>query len=151
MRGTEAQRALWRAAKREWAAKNRQKLRDVSAAYYYANREKRIAVAKIHYSKNREKVLDYMVRRAYGISAAEREAMRTAQGNRCAICGDALRAGKNGTNIDHDRAMPTAASGRVRGLLCSPCNLGLGLFKDDPSRLRAAASYVESHRRRKAG
>ncbi len=32
---------------------------------------------------------------------------------------------------------------RVRGLLCSPCNLALGMVKDSPDVLRQLASYLE--------
>jgi hypothetical protein len=34
-----------------------------------------------------------------------------------------------------------------RGLLCSLCNMGLGLFKDDVSALRKAVEYLEKHSR----
>lgn len=34
-------------------------------------------------------------------------------------------------------------SGQRRDLLCSRCNLSLGLMDDDPARLRAAAAYLE--------
>lgn len=31
----------------------------------------------------------------------------------------------------------------LRGLLCIPCNGGLGLFRDDPAFLRVAVEYLE--------
>jgi hypothetical protein len=34
-------------------------------------------------------------------------------------------------------------TGKLRGLLCSGCNLGVGIFKDDPALLYAAISYLE--------
>jgi hypothetical protein len=43
-------------------------------------------------------------------------------------------------HIDHDHK-----SGKVRGLLCSCCNTGIGFLKDDPRIMRKAADYVERH------
>lgn len=60
---------------------------------------------------------------------------------RCALCG----AVDVDLVIDHDhRCCPTErACGKcVRGLLCRPCNVGLGMFKDNPELLLAAAKYV---------
>jgi hypothetical protein len=34
----------------------------------------------------------------------------------------------------------------LRDHLCSPCNLGLGHFRDNPEALRKAADYIERHR-----
>jgi recombination endonuclease VII len=76
----------------------------------------------------------------YGLDRAGIEELRAKQSDRCGPCGDP-RPG----HIDHDHATDL-----VRALLCERCNLTLGLFRDDPSLLRAAADYVELHRARAA-
>lgn len=64
------------------------------------------------------------------------ESLLESQDGRCAICGEAP--GHYSLAVDHDHA-----TGAVRGLLCSPCNLGVGHFRDNPKRLRIAAAYIE--------
>jgi hypothetical protein len=77
----------------------------------------------------------------YGITQADYARMIVEQGNRCAVCFTTNPASKSGTwHVDHCHK-----SGRVRGLLCARCNIGLGQFQDDPIRLRAAAIYIEKH------
>lgn len=81
----------------------------------------------------------YMREYLYGISEDEFTALLEAQGGTCAICGSDEWPGKdNAPHVDHDHK-----TGVVRGILCSNCNHGLGKFKDDPKRLRAAAEYLE--------
>ena len=82
----------------------------------------------------------------FNMTPEDLEAMRAAQGDRCACCGDSF-VETQAPHIDHDHACcPTERScGRcVRAILCGPCNKGLGHFYDDPSRLLAAASYLIS-------
>lgn len=73
--------------------------------------------------------------------------MVVAQGGVCAIC--RLPESKHHSlmlKIDHDRACcPKSGScGKcVRGLLCSNCNSGLGMFGDNQAALRAAIDYLE--------
>ncbi len=81
----------------------------------------------------------YHLTRRYGITAEEADAMLASQEGLCAICRKAPAA-----HVDHDHQ-----TGAVRALLCFNCNGGLGQFKDDPAVLRAAADYVEAHRRRR--
>jgi hypothetical protein len=80
----------------------------------------------------------YHLLRRYGISAADADAMVTAQAGRCAICRSPLG---DTPHVDHDHT-----TGAVRGLLCLNCNGGLGQFGDDVRRLHAAAEYLTWHR-----
>ena len=79
------------------------------------------------------------LKRKYGITADEYDSMLDAQGGGCAICGRPPRPDIS-LHVDHE---PT--SGRVRSLLCFPCNNLLGDAHDDPSLLRAAADYLDRH------
>ncbi len=66
------------------------------------------------------------------------------QDGKCAICGapETIKDGRNGKckklALDHCHS-----SGKLRGLLCTGCNTGLGCFADDRHRLRAAITYLE--------
>lgn len=53
---------------------------------------------------------------------------------RCAICGSYTN-----LHIDHDHN-----TGRVRGLLCSSCNRGLGCFVDNIEYLLQAVAYLKN-------
>jgi hypothetical protein len=77
----------------------------------------------------------YHLKRRYGITAVEADAMLAEQGGLCAICQVAPAA-----HVDHDHV-----TGAVRALLCFNCNGGLGQFKDNPVALHAAAYYVQLH------
>lgn len=78
----------------------------------------------------------------YGITLEEADAMLEAQGGVCAICLGQLADRRNQEpHVDHDHA-----TGQVCGILCFLCNAGLGQFRDDPNRLRAAIAYLEKPR-----
>jgi hypothetical protein len=85
---------------------------------------------------NPERQKQAMRRFRYGLSEAEFDALKEEQGGLCAIC----RREPNGRRlqIDHDHA-----TGRIRGLLCGPCNMGLGQFRDSQDVLTSAVTYLE--------
>jgi hypothetical protein len=83
-----------------------------------------------------------ILRREYGISEDEYNRLLAKQQGVCAICRQPERkCGKHGKVlklcVDHSHT-----SGRLRGLLCSACNVGLGSFKDDSDLLVMAANYL---------
>jgi hypothetical protein len=73
--------------------------------------------------------------RRYGLTVADYDALLTEQNGACAIC-HRPPIGKR-LAVDHCHT-----TGKVRGLLCSPCNVSLGQFDDDPRRLLEAAKYL---------
>lgn len=78
------------------------------------------------------------LKRVYGITQDQYEEMFAAQGNVCAICGKPQPGSSKLFHVDHSHR-----TGKVRGILCPRCNTGLGMFKDNPAALRAAADYLE--------
>jgi len=77
----------------------------------------------------------------YGIDQEEHDSMLAEQDGKCACCGVLLdRSTKDLTpQVDHVHD----ETERVRGLLCGPCNRGLGQFRDNLDRLRKAVKYLE--------
>lgn len=83
----------------------------------------------------------YYTLRRYGLSKEDYYAMLAAQGGGCAICGSPdprNRSKANRFSVDHCHK-----TGDVRGLLCGPCNTGIGQLNDDPKILTAAIGYLE--------
>jgi hypothetical protein len=81
----------------------------------------------------------------YGITEQQYGQWLNGQGGVCAICGGGNDSGR-ALHVDHDHA---CCSGKkscgkcIRGLLCSRCNTGLGMFKDDADLLSAAMEYLK--------
>lgn len=99
--------------------------------------------AKMWRAKNPESVEQIVHRqnlKKYGMTPADYESLLAAQGGRCGICGVTPDvAPRNKLFVDHCHA-----SSKVRGLLCSRCNTGLGFLRDDTTTLRAAIAYLEA-------
>jgi hypothetical protein len=74
------------------------------------------------------------LKKHYAMTPAQWEDRFVAQAGRCAICGCAS---DKRLQVDHDHV-----TGRVRGLLCGDCNVGLGRFHDNVSWLRSAIVYL---------
>lgn len=75
----------------------------------------------------------------YGITLADYDQLVLDQDGCCAICGTTNPGGRNGRFcVDHNHV-----TGKIRGLLCSPCNRALGGFHDDPQLLQIALDYLK--------
>jgi len=87
-------------------------------------------------ARNPNRTKDTCLRRKYGITFDDYTLMLQEQSNCCAICKGL--AGQRGFVVDHDHE-----TGKVRGLLCTTCNLMLGSSYDDPAILMDGIAYLE--------
>lgn len=124
---------------REWSRNNRDKVNAAARKRRKENPEKSREARKRQYWRNPEKwraqASAKSLMRLYGLSVEDYLTLLSKQGGVCAICGVAPTTRKLAVDHNHD-------TGKNRGLLCDNCNNGLGRFKDDPTRLRSAASYL---------
>lgn len=102
---------------------------NVCMAAYAAARRATLPTGTI-YKRTRRSNL----KRWYGLTESDYESMVSAQNGVCKICSQPSH---RRLCVDHDHT-----TGKVRGLLCDPCNRGLGLFRDNPELLRDAADYL---------
>jgi len=77
------------------------------------------------------------LRKRYGLTLADYEAMEAAQGGVCALCAKPPVGGF--LRVDHCHR-----SGRVRGLLCPSCNTALSGKREDVDWLSKAVKYVQN-------
>ena len=119
--------------------------KDVSEFYYWPRGKKshretrckacRKAYGRQHYHDNPGRNYASRIKREYGVGLSAVAALQAVQGGKCAICRDTPT---YRLHIDHDHK-----TGRVRGLLCQPCNTAIGKFRENTEYLQAAILYLQ--------
>jgi hypothetical protein len=107
-------------------------------AWYAANKDELNVRLRARYATGPEYRANRLMRTVtsrYGISRDDYAAMLEAQNHACGIC---RRAFQRTPQVDHCHI-----TGLVRGLLCGPCNNGLGQFGDNIDFMRNAIAYME--------
>jgi len=90
---------------------------------------------------------DVSLRRKFGVTLNEFNAMLARQGGVCLICGRSPEESPKGLFVDHDH---TCCSGHItcgkciRGILCHYCNAAIGLLGDDMESARRVVAYLET-------
>jgi hypothetical protein len=80
----------------------------------------------------------YRLKYRFGIDMADYDALLEKQGGVCAVCKQEDPVKGRALAVDHNHK-----TGKVRGLLCSKCNKGIGLFKESPELIEKAIKYLE--------
>jgi hypothetical protein len=92
---------------------------------------------KLRHSANPTKYRPSYLKRKYKLTPQQYDLMLSQQGGSCAICGRKQSEFKSRFAVDHNHATV-----KVRGLLCSDCNIAIGLLQDNPLILTKAIEYL---------
>jgi hypothetical protein len=132
------------------------KKREQNRRWYWKNHDKVIA----SYNKNKEKYkekrhqwyenwyknhgVEYQenkrnqyLEKKYGLTTDQKRKLCEDSNWECKICHKKVETLRK-AHIDHDHK-----TGKIRGILCSKCNLGLGMFDDSINYLKSAIIYLE--------
>lgn len=108
-------------------------------SYALNNKLRVVSKQKAWRDKNPRNMKSITLKRRYGITLTQYEDLLQKQNHTCAIC-KSISPNRNDINyflVDHDHA-----TGKIRGLLCDPCNKGLANFKDNIDSLESAKKYL---------
>lgn len=131
-------RHCWNAYVREWSRKS------PKAA---ALRQRKVDSARERRSQPGVRLNKRLAQ--HGLSQQEYDSLLRMQEGKCPVCNEQLpddnAVGHDAAVIDHDHACCPGrySCGRcVRGILHRQCNSAIGFFRDNPTALRNAASYL---------
>ncbi len=124
---------------RKWKIKNPEKSLEVNRNWVKRNPE----ASKNYHRKNRTKRLEHTAKKLYNLDSLEYRSLFLKYQNKCAVCLneetkiDHRTGNIKRLSIDHDHK-----TGKVRGLLCSNCNLLLGHSKENKNTLLKMIDYI---------
>jgi hypothetical protein len=90
--------------------------------------------------KSKDQVRSSKLKIKYNIDLLKFKSMVQDQENKCAICKKEFWDPRY-TCVDHCHT-----TGKVREILCGPCNTGLGLFKESEETILNALKYLKKHK-----
>ena len=120
---------------RQYREKNKRQLAEKKKAYYEANKDS-IKQKRIDKPEVRKK---YHLSTTYGISLDDYNRMLSEQSGVCGICSNPPK--DKDLAVDHCHT-----TGKVRGLLCSSCNLAVGNIKESVKSAESLVNYLKTHK-----
>ena len=116
--------------------------REYAAAHKDQIAAKHRVYRQTHKDKVRTQACGYRLKRRYGITLVEFNAMRQKQRDRCALCKKPMEFG-GGMRMLRAVVDHCHRTGRVRGLIHARCNTLLARAEDSVVRLRQAIKYLQ--------
>ncbi|MFO7591358.1 MAG: endonuclease domain-containing protein, partial [Acidimicrobiia bacterium] len=119
-----------------WYAANRERAIANTRRWQQDNAEPLRAYRREHNATRTKQIREGHLRRTFGMTLADYEAMLAAQGGGCAICGMRPKTGES-FHVDH-------LGDEVRGILCVRCNNALGQLREAAGLAEVAVDYLAS-------
>lgn len=123
------QRRAWT---REWYQRNKERVGESHRRWREKHGKTANARCRRWHKLNPRRSWANRLRFEHGLSLESWDALVKSQWGRCAICNEAMKL----PQVDHCHLR-----GVIRGLLCRPCNLAIGIFRESPHYL---ADYHEA-------
>lgn len=128
-----------------WRKDNAKEIKEYNKTYKKLNKDRVLQRAAEWKRENPDRIRAIntkgKIKARYGLLVEEYEDILEFQDGACAICHTKDPGYHGRLHIDHCHK-----TGDIRGLLCSRCNTGLGMFMDDPQKLLAAITYLSQHK-----
>ena len=104
----------------------------------------RSILRKKYNNKNRERARRWELNKNFGINDLEYQELFNTQNGLCKICNNpekvlTIKGNLKKLAVDHCHE-----TGKIRGLLCYTCNVGIGFLRHNSELLRKAAIYCEA-------
>jgi len=125
-------------AKRRWREDHIEQDRACKRVYLANNRGRRLATQRRYRQDNPDSCRLSTRAWKYGLTREQLDALIAGANGVCDLCG---QPSKWQLHIDHDHS-----TGRVRGVLCRDCNIGLGNFRDSIDTLELAIVYLKQRK-----
>jgi len=128
----------WSSSNFYWKEPKFDKETRANRAAYMREWQRRARAADPDYGKNAD------LKKNYGVTLDWYKEQHAKQGGVCAICS------KPETAVIHGRPVSLAVdhchdTGKVRALLCTTCNRGIGMLKHDRDLLQKAIAYLDTY------
>ena len=122
---------------RQWYLRNKERYKNHCKQWRKNNPERCAELQKIYRAKNKEMYIKSQrktdLKRHYGMTVKEYDCSYDLQRGKCLICDEE----KKILCVDHNHT-----TGKIRGLLCRRCNLGLGFIEKSPKFYLRAQQYL---------
>ena len=131
-------RANQRAYCRAYYEAHKEEISERRRAHYLSHKQEINERKRAYYHSHKQEIKPALrrgqLKRQYGISSADYDALLAKQDGVCATCG---KPSEETLCVDHCHA-----TGTIRGLLCRQCNFALGCFTDRQAAMMAALAYL---------